>query len=65
MVVLLLFSCLQGDILYLFFGSICLDGHLTDLSMAGTFFASTGFGGICCAGAYQQIVIKPKQKLFA
>jgi hypothetical protein len=36
-----------------FIGSVCLDDHLTDLSMARFLFAATGLGDGCSAGGYQ------------
>ena len=45
-----------------FIGPVGFDDHLTDASLASTFFASAIFGGGCCDGAYQQIVKKIIQK---
>jgi len=47
-----------------FIGSVCLDGHLTDLSMASILFAATGLGDGCSAGVYQTNCKKHQQKCF-
>ena len=52
-------------IFYLCFSeSVCLEGHLTDLSMASILSASTGCGNGFSGGIYQINHKKHKQKFF-
>jgi len=49
---------------FCFIGSVCLNDHPTDLSMATILFASTGLGDGCSAGVYQTNCKKHQQKFF-
>jgi hypothetical protein len=49
---------------YLYFtGSVCLDDHLTDLSMASILLALTGLGDGCSAGGFPTNCKKHQQKI--
>jgi hypothetical protein len=47
-----------------FIGSVGLDDHWTDSSLASILFASASLGGGCSAGVHHQIVKNMQKKIY-